>query len=107
MPVKTCPECFACVPMTVTECPHCGHVFVAERGKSETEYDRNYNLVRIENSVKYYLSPKECQSVEELKIYARQHGYKPGWVWYQQKARGWLGSEKRDSTAKRYPCRPV
>lgn len=107
MPVKTCPECFACVPMTVTECPHCGHVFVAERRKSETEYDRNYNLVRIENSVKYYLSPKECQSVEELKIYARQHGYKPGWVWYQQKARGWLESEKRNSTAKRYPCRPV
>ena len=110
--VKTCPECFACVPISVTECPHCGHVFVVERRRSEAEYDEKYQLVKLaqtEQRVRFYLSPKECRTVDELKIYARQHGYKPGWVWYQQKSRGWLdgGREKRNSNSKRYPCRPV
>lgn len=110
MPVKTCPQCFACVPMGTVECPHCGHVFTVEKRKSSIEYDREFELVRLETAekrVRFYLSPKECQTVEELKIYARQHGYKPGWVWFQQKSRGWLGSEKRNTNTKRYPCRAV
>ena len=110
-PVKTCPDCFACVPASAPVCPHCGHAFAAERRKGEAEYDEEYKLIKLEKAeqrVKFYLSPRECQTVEELKIYARQHGYKPGWVWYQQKARGWLGGgEKRNSDPKRYPCRAV
>lgn len=108
-PVKTCPECFACVPANTKECPHCEYEFEVE--ESKTERLENFELVRLsetESRVKFYLTPKECQNVEELKIYARQHGYKPGWVYYQQKARGWLGgTEKRNSNPKQYPCRAV
>lgn len=111
-PVKTCPECFAAVAAGVLQCPHCGYEFSGkkrERAEAEHENIELKNITAVQDKVKFYISPKECENVEELKIYARQHGYKPGWVWYQQKARGWLGSgsERRDETAKRYPCRPV
>ena len=36
-----------------------------------------------------------------------RHGYKPGWVYFQQKSRGWLGGEKRNTNTKCYPCRAV
>ena len=109
-PVKTCPECFACVPAQTESCPHCGHVFEVEKKKRRAVIDKNFKLVEIsraEDRIKHYLTPGECKTVDELKIYARQHGYKPGWVWYQQKARGWLNSEGRNKNTKRYPCRPV
>ena len=108
-PVKTCPKCFACVPANTKICPHCECPFEVE--ESKTEHLDNFELVKIneaETKVKFYLTPKECRNVEELKIYARQHGYKPGWVWYQQKARGLLnGGKERNTAAKRYPCRAV
>lgn len=109
-PVKCCKNCFACVPAGVKVCPHCGTPFEVEEHRSTKTLD-DFELVKVntaENKVRYYLSPSECRDVNELKIYARQHGYKPGWVYYQQKARGWLGgSQKGNQTAKRYPCRPV
>lgn len=112
VPVKTCPECFACVPIQVEKCPHCGFAFEIEKKEHITVVDRDYILKEItalkEERVSHYLTPGECVSVEELQIYARQHGYKPGWVWYQQKNRGWLNNEqRRNSNTKRYPCRAV
>lgn len=108
-PVKTCPQCFACVPANTKSCPHCGYIFEADTRAAGQTLD--CELVKVntaENRVRFYLSPNECQTVEELKIYAAQHGYKPGWVWYQQKLRGWLhGEQGRNGTAKRYPCRAV
>ena len=109
-PVKCCKKCFACVPAGVRVCPHCGTAFEEEKHRPTETLD-DFELVKVnttENKVRFYLSPGECRDVNELKIYARQHGYKPGWVYYQQKARGWLGgSQKGNQTAKRYPCRPV
>ena len=108
-PLKTCPECFACVPISTKICPHCEHEFEFE--ENTKKHDEKYQLVKLneaENRVKFYLSSSECQNVEELKIYAKQHGYKPGWVYYQQKARGWLGGgQKGNTNTKRYPCRAV
>ena len=110
VPVKCCKNCFACVPAGVKVCPHCGTPFEAEEKRSAETLD-DFELVRVntaENKVRYYLSPGECRDVNELKIYARQHGYKPGWVYYQLRSRGWLGgSQKGNQAAKRYPCRPV
>ena len=31
-----------------------------------------------------------CDSVDELVEFKNQHGYKNGWVFQQQKKRGWL-----------------
>lgn len=109
-PVKTCPECFACIPLSSAECPHCGYEFVIDRTRTAPELDEDFELVKISDAqqrVRFYLSPNECRTVEELKAFAKMKGYKPGWVYYQQKSRGWLGSERRNDTPKRYPCRAV
>lgn len=110
-PVRTCPQCFACVPLAAKECPHCGFIFTAEKKERQAPVtDDSARLVRISEAdkrVRFYLSPKECCNTDELRAYARMKGYKPGWIYYQQKSRGWLGNERRNDTAKRYPCRPV
>ena len=33
-------------------------------------------------------SVSELKSLSELQAYARLHGYKPGWAWYQAKRKG-------------------
>lgn len=107
-PTKTCPKCYAVIPANAVECPHCEYEFEPhEKRQTVTENIDLVNLTELQDKVKFYLSPKECTNTEELRIYARQHGYKSGWVWYQQKARGWLGEQKGNSNSKRYPCRAV
>ena len=107
-PLKICDKCFAAVPIGTRICPVCGSEFETEE---QTREHVDAELVKINQAaqrVKFYLTPNECETVEELVEYARYHGYKPGWVYYQQKARGWLGGAKgRNSDTKRYPCRAV
>lgn len=109
--VKICPECFATVRNTVSVCPHCGYAFKAERRqRHETRTEvLDVELVKhreIER-VRQFLTPSECQNLNDLKLYAEIHGYKPGWVYYQQKSRGWLSGKSRDRNPKRYPCRAI
>ena len=115
-PVKVCPDCFATVRAAERKCPHCGYEFAAERHEKRSEV-LDVELIKYNEiqRVKGYLSPRECQNVNDLKLYAQIHGYKPGWVYYQQKARGWLNvtpledylNGKRNKNSKRYPCRAV
>lgn len=104
-PLKICDNCFAAVPISTRVCPICGKKFEVNEGYKHVDAE----LVKVNNAaerVKFYLSPSECETVKELTEYAKLHGYKPGWVWYQQKSRGWLGGTKgRNSDTKRYPCR--
>lgn len=37
--VKVCPDCFAALPGTATECPLCGHVFVIKKPKELSTYE--------------------------------------------------------------------
>lgn len=107
-PLKTCPNCFRAVPINTKECPNCNYEFEVEDKGTRTVDVKLRKINKAKERVKFYLSPNECQNVEELAEYAKQHGYKPGWVYYQQKARGWLGNAKRgNSNTKRYPCRAV
>ena len=106
-PLKICDKCFAAVPISTRVCPSCGAEFEVEGGYEhvDTELEKVNSAA---DRVKFYLTPNECQNVKELVEYARYHGYKPGWVYYQQKSRGWLGGAKgRNSDTKRYPCRAV
>lgn len=115
-PVKVCPDCFATVRAAEQKCPHCGFVFEPERREKRSEV-LDVELIKYNEiqRVKGYLSPQECRNVNDLKLYAQIHGYKPGWVYYQQKARGWLNvtpledylNGKRNKNSKRYPCRAV
>lgn len=109
--VKVCPKCFRTFPLNTRICQNCGFMF--EREKREAEHiNMDLKLIsgaNLESKVKHYLTPSDCQTVEELKIYAKQHGYKSGWVYYQQKSRGWLNGKKeiRNTNTKRYPCRAI
>lgn len=108
--VKICQKCFATVPINTRICPYCQEPFPVANSEKEvvnTEL-QELNPDSVSDRVKFFLSPAECQNVQELSEYARQHGYKKGWVYYQQVQRGWLnGGKKRNKTAKRYPCRAV
>lgn len=107
--LKICRNCFAAVPINTRICPRCGKAFPFKKSEAEKLETELVNLnENIKSRVKYYLTPNECTSVEELQEYAKQHGYKPGWVYYQQKNRGWLnGTQKGNGNTKRYPCRAI
>ena len=111
-PVKVCPQCFATVRAAERTCPHCGFTFAAGGAESREKRTEvlDIELVRYNEieRVRAFLSPSECRNVNELRIYAQLHGYKPGWVYYQQKSRGWLsGGQSGNRNPKRYPCRAI
>lgn len=94
--VKSCPNCYVVVPAKCRKCPYCKYEFVQEETNGIEERkdielvevtDKNFNI-----SVNYLITkkPSELESVHELKEYAKLKGYKSGWVYYQQKQRGWL-----------------
>lgn len=87
---KQCPECFytfsAPPPGQKIRCPHCGYEFpTAER---KIEVDNSVGLVKVEGFKLDFTTPSDCQSYLELLNYAKTHGYKPGWAYYQAKNRG-------------------
>ncbi|MDN6166860.1 MAG: DEAD/DEAH box helicase [Tetragenococcus koreensis] len=79
-----------------TTCPICGHEIETEN-ESELKIDRNAELEKVDTQnfqmkTNYVITkkPEELTTVEELKTYAKAKGYKPGWIYFQQKQRGWL-----------------
>lgn len=85
MHVRQCPECY-CTFKTASVCPNCGYVFA----KLELEEHPEAMLTQISGFKVDYRTPEDCKSYAELKEYAATHGYKPGWAFYQAKARGWI-----------------
>ena len=102
--VIICKDCFKTLPPNTAICPHCGYKF-RDRNPEQV---KEAALIKITDEVKTYLTPNECNTFKELQIYAKLHGYKPGWAYYQAKARGLLyGNKNGNKTAKRYPIRAV
>ena len=54
------------------------------------EEKRQAELVKLERRMEHVTKADECRSVKELFALAKKTGRKPGWAWYQAKARGWL-----------------
>jgi superfamily II DNA or RNA helicase len=83
--IRQCPECFFTfepAPM----CPHCGFVFpIQERTIDEIKDAR---LEQIKGITLDYTTPEDCGTLRELMAYAKSHGYKNGWAFYQAKRRG-------------------
>lgn len=90
--VKQCPECFYTFasppPGQRAVCPHCGFVF--QPAEREPEVQESTELIKITGFKLDYSSPSECHSYAELLEYARTHGYKDGWAFYQAKNRGFI-----------------
>lgn len=83
--VRQCPHCFFTHDYAPV-CPHCGYVYpIKERTLDEI---KTAHLEQIKGIVLDYSTPEECGTMDELQAYARNHGYKPGWAFYQAKRRG-------------------
>ena len=86
--VRQCPECFFTFSAENGNkvCPHCGYVF-PKRGR-KLEEEKKAELIKVEGFRLIYDGPESCSSYLELLNYARTHGYKPGWAYYQARRRG-------------------
>ena len=84
---RTCDDCYATFWSAERICPLCGHE--NQPTKEEIEIIREIELEErrqeVASKVETFVTSDQCQTVEELKEFAKQHGYKPGWVYYQQK----------------------
>lgn len=86
-----CPECFYVFETPSsgnTVCPSCGYVF--PKKERTVEHEQEVELQKITGFTLDFKSSDECGSMKELQALAEKRGYKPGWVYYQAKKRGWL-----------------
>lgn len=96
--LRTCTFCYAVIPATAKICPVCHRVIQVTQ--SEIDQDDSVKLEQIHgkldmktdyNSVRYArMKPVEAQNYEDLQGIAKARNYKPGWVWYQAKNRGFI-----------------
>lgn len=83
--VRQCLGCFYTHEWADT-CPKCGFIYpIAQRTLEEI---REAKLELINEIVMDYETPEDCHSMAELVAYARKKGFKPGWAYFQAKARG-------------------
>ena len=100
--IVTCDYCFAVVKASEVKdgkCPICGKPIkiheakpvsdvdlveaTKERQKAIREIVKNDLLKKVANK-----NVNELHSLRELQAYAKLHGYKSGWAWFQAKRRG-------------------
>lgn len=102
MSIVTCDYCFAVVKASEVKdgkCPICGKPIKVHEAKPVSDVDlveatreRKARIKQIiQDQVMTNIVDKpvsELKSLSELQAYARLHGYKPGWAWYQAKRKG-------------------
>ncbi len=81
---KQCPNCLCVYSEKI--CPQCGY---QKEEQKELELV-DVELEKIEGFRVNYKTPGDCKDFNELIEYGKMQGYKPGWAWYQAKARGFL-----------------
>lgn len=89
--VRQCPECFFTFSVEAhkSRCPHCGYVF--PKRERTVEVDAAAKLIKVEGfRLRYGDTPEACGSYSELLDYAKAHGYKPGWAYFQARKRGFI-----------------
>ena len=91
--VICCPECFFSFAADAVKdgcCPHCGAVLPKRQRKLSEDTDAQ--LIKVEGFRLDLAGPESCGSYDELLTYAKRHGYKPGWAYYQARMRGMIAS---------------
>ena len=89
--IKTCPKCYAVVAPAVKECPECGYIFEEEKKpRAEKEVAHGVEYVEVGFKTKYIKTAADCTDYADLRAFGKSKGYKPGWAYYQAKARGWI-----------------
>lgn len=93
--IKQCPKCFQILKANIEKCtnPNCGYSFEKKRKLKHIDSE----LVEVDKNdfhikANYLLNkhPSELNTLEELKQFAKLRNYKNGWIYYQQKERGWI-----------------
>lgn len=94
-PVTQCPECFLTFHTrdengeTVRNCPYC-NAEIPIKERNEIAKETETILEKIESFCIDYSTPDSCKNYSELLMFAKKHGYKPGWAYYQARKRGML-----------------
>ena len=100
--IVTCDYCFAVVKASEVKdgkCPICGKPIKVHEAKPVSDVDlieatkaRKQLVKKIlhDNVYQNVINKKveELHTMAELQAYAKIHGYKPGWAWYQAKRKG-------------------
>ena len=92
-PVRECPKCFGVFFGTPTVCPLCGHIFTVKPHVINRDETAQLKKITPFTMVTDYIFKKDVDdlhTMDELKRYRRQHGYKPGWTYMQAKRKGIL-----------------
>lgn len=101
-PVTVCPKCFSTFYRKGDTCPFCGAELTKEKVLDVVE-DAKLEKVKEERLRKAKLimsdsltmniadkRPKDLKSYEEIKAYGKFKNYKPGWVFFYAKKRGFI-----------------
>ena len=89
--VMQCPECFYTFQPEddVKICPKCGYTF--PKKERTLDFRDSTELQNVTGfTLNYDDSLNQCRNINDLKEYAKNHGYKLGWCWYQARERGWI-----------------
>lgn len=88
--IRTCLRCYLChSPAPV--CPYCGYEYqmTARQLAAENGELKEYDAAVIEQAKrKKRIELNMCKTIADLKEYAKENGYKPGWVWHRAKLKG-------------------
>jgi len=101
-PVTVCPKCFSTFYRKGDTCPFCGAELTEEKVLNVVE-DAKLEKVKEERLRKAKLimndsltmniadkRPKDLKSYEEIKAYGKFKNYKPGWIFFYAKKRGFI-----------------
>ncbi|WCG36386.1 DEAD/DEAH box helicase [Companilactobacillus farciminis] len=96
--IRTCPHCFAVIPVAYSTCPICGYVIGVEN--KEMKVDKSVKVEKIGKDfhfksdyeeVRYsQMKPQDATSYRDLQKIGKARGYKPGWAFFQAKNRGFV-----------------
>lgn len=100
--IVTCDYCFAVVKASEVKdgkCPICGKPIKVHEAKPISDVDLVEATRERKEKIKQIIQDQvmtnivdkpvsELKSLSELQAYARLHGYKSGWAWYQAKRKG-------------------
>lgn len=100
--IVTCDYCFAVVKANEVKdgkCPICGKPIKVHEAKPVSDVDlieatkERQRLIKeiVKSNLLKEVANKtvsELHSLKELQAYAKLHGYKPGWAWFQAKRKG-------------------
>lgn len=100
--IVTCDYCFAVVKASEVkdgECPVCGKPIKVHEAKPVSDVDLVEATKERQRLIKEIVKKKllkevanksvsELHTMKELQAYARLHGYKSGWAWFQAKRKG-------------------